>query len=143
MLLLFFVNLSEEVHVSLANGRVFGLSNFGIIVVDPLAILLNVTHVVTTMCASTQVCNEAIQIVVARSTIAILTGFLGYIDISHFMITVWVITMTKQPLCCSIRVHILYNIYYNIKCFILTQLFNAFLTFFSEKPKAINPSNIS
>ena len=69
------MTLSEEVHIALSNWRFNGLRNFGIIVIDPLwVILLQMAHVVTSMDATSKVSDERRQIVEAWLWVCIWVG---------------------------------------------------------------------
>jgi hypothetical protein len=39
--------LSKDVDVTLANGRILSKGNFGIVVVDPLALFFHIAYIVT------------------------------------------------------------------------------------------------
>ena len=100
------VILSEEVHVSFADGRVISLGDFSVVEVVPLSVSLDIADIVSTVGACAQVGDEAVQVVEARSFVLV-GRFIKYF--SHFMITIRVIHVREQPLCCSVGVVILNN----------------------------------
>lgn len=59
---------AEEVHVAFLERGTSVKSNFGIIIVDPVGgviLLTCVTHIMTSVDACTEVCNEALKLEVA------------------------------------------------------------------------------
>ena len=52
--------LSEEIHIAFSNWWLLGESNFGVIEVDPLAILLDIANIMTARDTSSQVSDKTV-----------------------------------------------------------------------------------
>ena len=55
--------LSEEIHIAFSNWWLLGESNFGVIEVDPLAILLDIANIMTARDTSSQVSDKTVEVI--------------------------------------------------------------------------------